>query len=190
MHTVLASDSWLGLLVFLGAILFQLFAAMRKGKAARPPLPGTTQHRAPAPVVRRPMPAPVPAPAPWRPEPVFVPASPSPEPRSASQLPPKLRELFEEMSAPAAPAPAPVSRAYAPAPASFPREGPSDAELLAARALEAAESAATATPAVSPALAHLRLQGRAEWQRAFLLSEVFQPPLALRRDALARGAHF
>jgi hypothetical protein len=183
MTFVRADNGWLGLLIFIVAILLQAIAAMRKGKAARPPVPGTTQRRAPAPVVRRPMPTSAPAPAPWRTEPVII-SAPSP-----SQLPPKLRELFEELSFPPPGSAEPTPYARAEVTPSLPPE-PSEAEIAAAaRAMEAAENAGTA-PAASPAWSRLGVQSRAEWQKAFILSEVLQPPVALRPDGFARSAHF
>ncbi|MDE1170645.1 MAG: hypothetical protein PW734_05445 [Verrucomicrobium sp.] len=101
---------------------------------------------------------------------------PPPRPAPARPVPPapsRAREIWEEVRSSVAVVPPPV---FVPAPAPPLPEGWEEA----ARRMEAAEAVTVDAPA--PARLRLRVEGREAWQRAIVLSEVLQPPLALRPD--------
>jgi hypothetical protein len=96
--------------------------------------------------------------------------SPSPapsRPRSPAPVSQRMREIWEEPVAAPVLIPAEIS-------------GPSPDIDAAARRLEAAEAALNAPQTTPHAWATLRIRGREEWQKAIIVSEVLQPPLALR----------
>jgi len=165
-----ADGSWLGLLFIVGAIAFQLVKAMSRGNVE--PLPPASTPSDPTPAYR-PHPASAPAPTAAR-----------------SELPPRLRDLFETLSVPGGfPPGVPRPGSGPTAPDSFFRPEPTPSPV------ESASSEIMAVPSLSvptleafpsmpirsgPRLDLLRLNNRQDWERAILLSEILQPPLALR----------
>ena len=181
LHIERADSGWLGILFILGAIAVQLMRAMQRGPVPPPPAVPRPAYHAPAPV-------PVPELEP-RSESSYAPSDWSaPEEASVppSTLPPRLRELFEELSVPPAPPVLPPLPVFQSAPKVEPvpvLAATSEAGLLAlaaaARRMEAAETGAEGSPS-SHAWTRLRLHTREEWQRGLVVSEILQPPVALR----------
>jgi len=163
-----ADGSWVGLIIIVIAIASQAIKAMGRGKVE--PLP---------PTVPRPTPAPTP-----RPQPVYretaLPSAPA-----RSELPPRLRDLFETLSVPGGfppgvprPGSGPVYRPF-PTPAPVAVEPP-PLEVVAAIPRPTAEAFPSGPTRHGPRLDLLRLNNRQDWERAIILSEILQPPLALR----------
>jgi hypothetical protein len=144
------SSNWGGLLLIVAAVIGQFFNAMRKGKPPTPPIPERPRPKAQS---RPPILPKHPAP--------FFPDRPAP----SAPLPQPVRDIFQrELSIPPAYVP--------PAPEPEPVERP--VEILRD------DTAVPPAPHHGTALDRLRLNTRDDWQRAILLSEVLQPPLALR----------
>ena len=161
-----ADGSWLGLLFIVGAIAFQLLKAMGRGKVE--PLPPTQPRPTPA----------------YRPQPAY--SEPSLPPTSTrSELPPRLRDLFETLSVPVGfppggSAPTAPPSIYRPDLAFSPVIESATPEILPAPSLPTPEAFPSPPPRHGPRLDLLRLNNRQDWERAIILSELLQPPLALR----------